>query len=209
MTLNFNNPLNFNDYYPSLIKNNNRIVILGASGLAHEIKTLLEFWNILNHRITFFEKSNEHSLVRSDNLILGMGNPNLRQTCHNNFSSQWEFPVILHPKCVLGSKIQVGGATLIQAGVVITTDVIIGEGCLINMNVSIGHNVHLEDYVVINPGATISGNVRVGKETLVGANATILENIIIGQRVIIGAGAVVTRDIPDGKIVVGVPAKPI
>ena len=209
MKLIINKPSDFNNYHPNLIENNSRIVILGNSGLSREIKTTLEYWNISNERIIFFEKVCEHLVLSTDNLILGMGSPKLRQECHETFRHKWDFPVVIHPKSILGSEIQVGGGTLIQAGVVVTTQVVIGEGCLINHNASIGHNVFLDNYVAINPSATISGNVRIGAETLVGANSTILENITIGRGVIIGAGAVVTKDITDGQVVAGVPAKSI
>ena len=209
MIININKPSDFSNYYPKLIENNNRIIILGNSGLSREIKTALEYWNVSSERIIFFEKAHEHLVLSTDNLILGMGSPKLRQECHETFRHKWDFPVVIHPKSIVGSEVQVGGGTLIQAGVVITTQVIIEEGCLINHNASIGHNVYLDKYVSINPGATISGNVRVGAETLVGSNSTILQNITIGRGVIIGAGAVVTRDIPDGQIVAGVPAKSI
>jgi sugar O-acyltransferase (sialic acid O-acetyltransferase NeuD family) len=205
----FSTPTDFNDYSRNFQSIKGQFVILGKSGLAMEILSLLESWEIQREKVKFVDKSDEHDIVSEEKLILGMGSPRLRKVCHEALKQSWNFPIICHPKVNMGSQIEVGDATLIQAGVSITTEVMIGDGCLLNLNSTIGHGVKLGDYVSVHPGATISGNVIIGSETLVGANSTILQDITIGSRVIIGAGAVVTRSVPDGQTVVGVPAKRI
>ena len=42
---------------------------------------------------------------------------------------------------------------------------------------------------------------------MIGTGASIIGGVVIGDDVIIGAGAVVVNNVPDGSIVVGVPAK--
>jgi acetyltransferase-like isoleucine patch superfamily enzyme len=51
--------------------------------------------------------------------------------------------------------------------------------------------------------------VEIGAFATIGTNATILPRIKIGQGAFVGAGAVVTRDVPDGRVVAGVPARPM
>jgi acetyltransferase-like isoleucine patch superfamily enzyme len=41
----------------------------------------------------------------------------------------------------------------------------------------------------------------------IGAHATLLPGVIVGHGALVGAGAVVVRDVPDGKVVVGNPAR--
>jgi UDP-2-acetamido-3-amino-2,3-dideoxy-glucuronate N-acetyltransferase len=47
----------------------------------------------------------------------------------------------------------------------------------------------------------------VAAEAHVGMGAVVLEGRKVGRRAVVGAGAVVTRDVPDGCVVVGVPAR--
>jgi acetyltransferase-like isoleucine patch superfamily enzyme len=44
---------------------------------------------------------------------------------------------------------------------------------------------------------------------IIGAGATLLPGVVIGEKAVVGAGAVVSRDVPEGVIVVGVPAQVI
>jgi sugar O-acyltransferase (sialic acid O-acetyltransferase NeuD family) len=186
-----------------------RIVILGNSGLAKEVYSVLCTLNTLVSRIVFFDKSQEQLLLQDDLVYLGMGSPLIREECFKAHQNFCDFPILVHPYSTLGLDVIIGKGTFIQAGVAITTQVHLGQGCLVNLNATIGHDVSLGDYSVVNPGATISGNVVVGKSVLIGANATILEKVSIGDGARIGAGAVVTKDVKKGETVVGVPARPV
>jgi carbonic anhydrase/acetyltransferase-like protein (isoleucine patch superfamily) len=90
--------------------------------------------------------------------------------------------------------ITVGAGSNIQENSVLHTDagcpLTIGAGC------TIGHKAMLH-------GCTIGDN------TLIGMGATVLNGAVIGQNCLIGAGALVTENktIPDGSLVMGVPAK--
>ncbi len=73
-----------------------------------------------------------------------------------------------------------------------------GIPVIIGKNVTIGHRVVLH-------------SCTIGDNSLIGMGAIILDNVNIGKNCIIGAGALVTpnTEIPDGSLVMGMPAKVI
>jgi len=85
--------------------------------------------------------------------------------------------------------------------------VYIPRGTVIEDNVFLGPNV-----VITNdkypPSKRLDG-VKIRRGAVIGANATLIAGIEIGENSVVAAGSVVTKDVPPGKVVAGVPAKPI
>src|SRR5262249_27739473 len=53
------------------------------------------------------------------------------------------------------------------------------------------------------------GTVRIGNRCWIGAKVVILKDVALGDGCVVAAGSVVTRSVEPGKIVAGVPARPI
>ncbi|WP_251197221.1 gamma carbonic anhydrase family protein [Anaerotardibacter muris] len=121
----------------------------------------------------------------------------------------------LAPNCTLLGDVTIGAKSSVFPGVVIRADrapVTIGVNsniqdnatihvdydapCIIGDNVSIGHNAVIH-------AATIGDNC------IIGMNSAILDGTVVGRECTVGAGAVVPKGmiIPDGSLVLGVPAK--
>jgi acetyltransferase-like isoleucine patch superfamily enzyme len=111
----------------------------------------------------------------------------------------------------------------------IGTHSIIEHHVKIKNNVRIHSNVFVPEFSVVEEGCYVGPNVVLtntqyplspeakkklrGPKLLpgakIGANATLLPGVVIGINALVGAGAVVVRDVPDGKVVVGNPARVI
>ena len=110
-------------------------------------------------------------------------------TLHEN-SSVWF-------NCVLrgdAERIEVGARSNIQDGTVMHADP--GFPMVVGEDVTVGHNAMLH-------GCTI------GDGSLVGIGAVVLNGAKVGRGCLIGANALVTEgmEIPDGSMVLGIPAK--
>jgi carbonic anhydrase/acetyltransferase-like protein (isoleucine patch superfamily) len=123
--------------------------------------------------------------------------------------------VYIAPTAYVAGDLVLGDRCTIMPHVVIRADVApIRIGARVNVqDCTILHtpnNIPLEigDDVGIGHRAIVHCR-RVGSRTLVGINAILLDKVEIGSRCIIGAGAVVPPRtlIPDGKVVMGIPAK--
>jgi acetyltransferase-like isoleucine patch superfamily enzyme len=57
------------------------------------------------------------------------------------------------------------------------------------------------------PGLHVYDDIRVGSDVFIGMGSIIMPGVRIGNRCVVGAGSVVTKDVPDGSVVVGVPAR--
>lgn len=114
---------------------------------------------------------------------------------------------LVHASAIVDHRAVLGKGNQVHPGAIINSHAKIGNYCIINTRSLIEHDDVLMDGVGIGPGAILCGNVKIGKHSWIGAGSIVRQNITIGSNCIIGAGSVVVNDIPDGKIVVGNPAK--
>lgn len=82
-----------------------------------------------------------------------------------------------------------------------------GIGVVMHERTIVGDNVHIDQNVTIGGTSKKHEVPKFGNDVYIGAGAVILGPVTIGNDVVIGANAVVIKDIPNGSLVVGVPAK--
>lgn len=149
----------------------------------------------------------DNSLIRSHTVIYA-GN-----VIGNNFCTG--HCVLIRENNEIGNNVSIGSHSVIEHhvkignGVRIHSQVFIPEFSVLEDNCWIGPNV-----VLTNARYPLSLNVKKNLEgpiirsgAKIGANATLLPGVVVGRNSLVGAGSVVVNDIPDGKIVIGNPAK--
>lgn len=116
---------------------------------------------------------------------------------------------------VLVGEVTLGEESSVWYNAVIRADnapIVIGacsniQDCCV-LHVDEGHPIQIGDGVTVGHGAILHG-CTIGDNSLVGMGAVVLNGAQIGKNCIIGASALVTQgmQVPDGSMVMGVPAK--
>lgn len=138
--------------------------------------------------------------------VIAIGNNSVRRKIAEKYSDK-KFITLIHPKAIIGEKVNIEDGTVVMAGSIINSYTKIGKHCILNTGSIIEHDNIIENYVHISPNATLCGGVTVGEETWVGAGATIIQEKKIGKKIIVGAGTVIVKNLQDKIKVIGVPAK--
>ena len=108
--------------------------------------------------------------------------------------------------------VRIGEDSGVWPGAVVRGDfatITIGARTMIEDNCVLHTGVPMEigDDVIVGHGAVIHGK-RIGNRILIGNNATILDGAVIGDNCVVGANCLVSQgmEVPEGSLVVGVPA---
>jgi UDP-perosamine 4-acetyltransferase len=119
----------------------------------------------------------------------------------------YQFTSVIHPSAIMAADVVCAKGVQIMAGALVQVGSFIGENTVINTGAIVDHDCQIGAHVHISPGAVLCGGVQVGEGAHIGAGATVIQGIRIGKNSLVAAGAVVVRDVPDGMMVMGVPAK--
>ncbi|KQU49646.1 serine acetyltransferase [Sphingomonas sp. Leaf339] len=145
-----------------------------------EVLTYPGVWALAGHRVA-------HRLFRARLFLLAR--------IVNHWTRAWT-AIDIHPGATIGRNF------FIDHGFVV-----IGETATIGDDVTI--------YQCVTLGGTSPDNGVGGKRhptisdgAIIGSGAQVLGPILVGARSRIGANAVVTRDVPEGAVMVGIPARP-
>jgi len=117
------------------------------------------------------------------------------------------FVTLVHPRAIVAPSCALGCGTAVMAGAVLNPLAQVGRHSVVNTGATVDHECCIGDNVFIQPGAHLAGRVTVLDGAVVGMGANVFENCKIGQDARVGGGALVRKDVPDGQIVVGVPAR--
>jgi acetyltransferase-like isoleucine patch superfamily enzyme len=117
-------------------------------------------------------------------------------TFDKNDTTQWNWMCQHHENLKLGTHVDIGAFTYINAkkGVTLQDYVQIGSHCSIYSISTIDNK---------------EGNIILKKNCRVGTHSVVMPGVTIGENAVIGAFSFVNTDIPDNTVAYGVPAKKI
>lgn len=140
--------------------------------------------------------------------IVAVGNNTFRAKIAETYPNH-NFATLIHPTVIIGSKVTIGGGTVVLSKAVIHAQTEVGEHTIINTGAIVEHDNNIGSYVHLSPRATLCGNVTIGDYTQVGAGSTVIPGMKIGANIMIGAGSTVISNRIKKGTHVGTPAKHI
>jgi|TARA_B110000467_G_C18223073_1_gene424182 sugar O-acyltransferase (sialic acid O-acetyltransferase NeuD family) len=140
--------------------------------------------------------------------VIGIGDCKSRENIINKLKNKnIRFETIIHPSVIKSESVKIGEGSIIQAGCILTINVVIGKHVHVNIKSTIGHDCVIKDFVTINPGVHVNGGISIGKGSFIGSGVIMKDEIKIGNESVIGAGTVLIKDVPESSLVVGNPGK--
>lgn len=183
------------------------------SGLPLSFYSDLESKKINPYSLSYLGDESKDSFDHWDKgyaYILGIGNNRIRLICANKVVQMGCKVVnVIHPSASISAEVEYGIGNFFSRNASVNPMVKIGNHGIINTGCVVEHDCTLGDAVHVGPGAVLLGGVQVGDGSFIGGNSVVKQLVKIGENVTVGAGSVVLNDVPDGKTVVGNPAKEI
>lgn len=106
----------------------------------------------------------------------------------------------------IGADVEVGAGTTIDRGTYGATK--IGDGTKIDNLVQIAHNCRIGRHNLICSQVGIAGSTTTGDYVVMGGQAGVRDHVHIGTGAMLSAMAGITNDVPDGVVMMGIPATP-
>ena len=106
----------------------------------------------------------------------------------------------------IGEDVEIGAGTTIDRGTYGATS--IGDGTKIDNLVQIAHNCRIGRHNLICSQVGVAGSTTTGDYVVMGGQAGLRDHVHIGSRAVLSAMAGITNDVPDGAVMMGIPATP-
>jgi sugar O-acyltransferase (sialic acid O-acetyltransferase NeuD family) len=152
----------------------------------------------------------ENADPSSDLIVIGIGNPLIRQSLAQKFAqSGFRSPSLVHPFAVVGSHVRMGCGCVVMANAVLETHIHVGDHVLINLAAIVAHEGSIGSFTNVGPNSCLAGGVIIGSRCDIGAGVVVRPRAQLGDQIIVGAGAVVVGDFLESTLLIGVPAKPV
>jgi sugar O-acyltransferase (sialic acid O-acetyltransferase NeuD family) len=198
-----------------------KYAILGAGGMARELREILIDKGVSTESIEFFvdsqfvgEKIYSQDIATLNpedyRIYMAAGDSAIRQSWLKTLGKKFgNFETLIHPTALTGSNVKIGQGGIIAAYCHLTCDIVLGQFCQLNLQTTISHDCVIGDFFTSSPKVSIPGNVQIGSHVFLGTAAAVLPGVSICDNVVVGAGALVTKDIAAPGTYVGVPARRI
>lgn len=198
-----------------------KIAIIGSGGFAKEVIWLLDCAGRKNEIACLMEPDQdwkERTIldipVRPQSefdaglfsAVLAIADPRLREKVVGQLPANTEHINLIHPSVQLGKSVQLGVGIIIQAGCVVTEDIVLGDFVQLNAISAVGHDAQVGAFTTTASHVALNGETRIGRSTYWGTGSSVRQGLTVCDQVVVGMGAAVTKSILEPGVYAGVPA---
>jgi sugar O-acyltransferase (sialic acid O-acetyltransferase NeuD family) len=204
----------------------NRLLLVGAGGLARETLVAARDWQVVGF---VDDNPSLHGRIIDGVPVLGplsmvseypdaqvvicsanSRNRSSRKRIAERLALPAErYATIVHPAASIAPGTTIGAGSIVLAFVAVTAPQEIGEHVVIMPHVTITHDDSIASYVTFAARVALAGGVTVGEAAYLGSGALVREGLSIGAGALVGMGSVVLEDVPPFEVWAGVPARPL
>lgn len=154
------------------------------------------------------------ALARSADLafVLGVGAINVcdrrQRAVARYIEAGVRFAAIVHSAAWVSPSAVVLPGAVVMAGAAVNTGARVGAHAVVNTGAVVEHDCDVGAFVMMGPAAAMGGGASVGDGSYLGLGCRVRDHIRVGANALVAMGAVVVRAVPDGAVVMGVPARP-
>lgn len=177
-----------------VIEQEDRFVIAGLVGLAHEVGNRVLGYPVLgtDGDLPSLAGTYARALVVSGQVK----SPDLRIRMFQMLKEcGFQLPCIISPRAYVSRHANLGEGTVVMHGAVVNAGASIGSNCIVNSQALIEHDVVVGDHCHISTAAILNGDVWVGAGSFVGSNACVRQGLRIGERCMVKMGEKVIADL--------------
>lgn len=141
-------------------------------------------------------------------LVVGVGaDPAARRAIVDRYGTVASWATIVHETAWVSPAATLAPGAVVLGGAMVNAGARIGPHAIVNTAAVIEHDADIGAFAHIGPAAALGGGARIGEGTLVGLGARVRDHVAVGTGAVVGMGAVVVASVPDGAVVMGVPAR--
>lgn len=151
-----------------------------------------------------------YSIEKDDEFVCCIGNSTVRKNVIEKMKAKGaKFTTIIHPNAIIADSCTIGEGSIIYPYALISDNAVVGDGTIINMYSSVAHDSILGEYCTISAHCDITGMCTLGDRVFMGTTSHMVPGTKIGNDVYICAGSTVMTRVPNGRKMMGCPARPI
>ena len=205
-----------------------KTIIIGAGGFGREVLDTIHQINILKptyNVVGFIDNKIKKGTIVNDvtvlgnddilddyvgvNLIIGVGDPHIREKIYIRNKDKFNFLTIIHPTAIVSKYAKIADCVIIQAFCIVAANANIMKGVCINARTGIGHDSIVGDFTSIQSFCDITGANKIGKLCFFGTGVKVIPELKLGDECYVCAGSIIFKSANNNSKIIGNPAKKI